>query len=215
MKKIYALYGDCHHDENVVKKCLKNVFGENIIVTDDPSVIPWENMKEEVLLYVSMKESNTTLKDDGTVDVWITKEREDALYEFVSLGGAALFIHNGLVGFGTDSTYHKLTGGVFIEHPPIMNVTYTPIGRPHPITEGVGKITGEDEKYFCHIDVSDVDIFFGGEDPVHAGTIAGWCKNIGNGRTAAVTPGHTFEIVDNENMIRLVKNAADWVLKKI
>jgi type 1 glutamine amidotransferase len=95
-----------------------------------------------------------------------------------------------------------------------MPVTYVPIKKDHPIVAGVENFTGMDEKYFCHIDVADVDdIFLCGDDPTHPGSIAGWCRTVGKGRTAAVTPGHTFEIVENPNMTRLVKNAAAWVLK--
>ena len=214
MKKIYGLYGDIHHDNEIVKTCLRAAFGDNIILTDNPDEIPWDDLENQVELYVSMKETNTSPRADGSIDHWVTDERAEALYHFVENGGAALFIHNGLVGFGTKSIYHKLTGGVFIEHPPLMPVTYVPIKRDHPITQGVNAFTGTDEKYFCHIDVSEVDIFFCGDDPVHAGTIAGWCKSVGQGRCAAVTPGHTYEIVENPNMIQLVKNAANWVLNK-
>ena len=150
----------------------------------------------------------------GMCAVKSTPEREQALYRFVEHGGAALFIHNGLVGFGTRSLYHHLTGGVFIEHPPLMRTNYVAIKKDHPIMKGVQPFSGEDEKYFCHIDVADVDIFLGGDDPEHAGTIAGWCKTVGKGRTAAVTPGHTFEIVENPNMTRLIQNAAAWALEK-
>lgn len=211
MRKVYALYGDCHHEDSVTKACLRSVFGENMVFTNNPEDVPWDDMENQVELYVSMKETNTTLKEDGTIDQWITPEREAALYRFVENGGSALFVHCGLVGYPVDSLYHKLSGGVFIEHPPIMNVTYVPIKKEHPIMVGVENFSGTDEKYFCHIDVSRVDIFMCGEDPVHAGTISGWCQKIGRGRTVSVTPGHTFEIVENPNMIRILENAVRWV----
>lgn len=214
MKKIYGLYGDVHHDDDVVKRCLRLAFGEDIILTDSPADIPWDDLENQVALYVSMKESNTTPLADGTLDKWITPEREQALYRYVANGGAALFVHNGLVGFAPDSVYHQLTGGVFIQHPPLMQTTYVPIKKEHPIVQGVENFTGEDEKYFCHIDVADVDIFMCGDDPTYPGSISGWCRKVGKGRTAAVTPGHTYEIVENPNMVRLVRNAAAWVRER-
>lgn len=215
MKKIFGLYGDIHHDDEVVKTCLRNVFGDQIILISNPDDLPWNDLEAQVALYVSMKETNTTPKPDGTINNWITPEREQALYDYVSNGGAALFVHNGLVGFGTDSVYHQLTGGVFIQHPPLMPVTYVPIKKEHPIVQGVNAFSGEDEKYFCHIDVAQVDdIFLAGDDPKFPGSISGWCKTIGKGRTAAVTPGHTLEVVNQPSMTQLVKNAAAWVLKE-
>ena len=77
--------------------------------------------------------------------------------------------------------------------------------------EGVEVFSGEDEKYYCHIDVQKVDIFMCGDDPVHAGSISGWCRTIGKGRTVSVTPGHTFEIVENPNMIKILFNAVKWL----
>jgi len=214
MKKIYALHGDVNHDDAVTESCLRRVFGDALVFTSEPADIPWDDMENQVELYVSMKETNTTLKPDGTIDQWITPERERALYDFVSNGGSALFVHCGLVGYPTDSLYHKLSGGVFIEQPPIRNVTYVPIKREHPIMEGVENFSGPDEKYFCHIDVADVDIFMCGDDPDCAGTITGWCRKVGKGRTVSVTPGHTFEIVENPNMTRILNNAVKWLKER-
>jgi len=211
MKKIYALYGDCHHDDPVTERCLRAVFGDNMVFTSNPDDVPWDDMENQVEMYVSMKENNTTLKSDGTIDCWITPERENALYRYVENGGKALFVHCGLVGYAPDSVYHKLSGGVFIEHPPLMQTTYVPIKKDHPIMEGVEVFSGEDEKYYCHIDVQNVDIFMCGDDPVHAGSISGWCRMIGKGRTVSVTPGHTFEIVENPNMIKILFNAVKWL----
>lgn len=214
MKKIYALYGDVYHEGPVEEAYLRAVFGEDMVFTSNPDEVPWDNMENEVLMYVSTKENNYTTKD-GVLDSWITPEREKALYDYVQNGGKALFIHAGLVGYEPDSVYHKLSGGVFIQHPPLMNTTYVPVRNGHPITEGVENFSGMDEKYFCHIDVAEVDIFMHGDDPVHQGSIAGWCKEIGKGRTVAVTPGHTFEIAEDPNMIRLLKNSVQWLNKSL
>ena len=211
MKRIYALCGDVHHDDAVTEECLRSVFGDQMIFTSNPDDVPWDDLENQVELYVSMKENHTTLKEDGTLDDWITPERENALYRYVERGGSALFVHCGLVGYPTDSVYHKLAGGVFLEHPPIMTVTYVPIKPDHPIAAGVQPFSGVDEKYFCHIDVADVDIFMCGDDPVHAGTISGWCKIVGQGRTVSVTPGHTFEVVRDPNMKKLLANAVKWL----
>jgi len=68
MKKVYALYGDCHHENAVTEACLRAVFGDKMVFTSDPDEIPWDDLSGQVSLYVSMKENNTTLKADGTLD---------------------------------------------------------------------------------------------------------------------------------------------------
>jgi len=213
VKKIYGLLGDVHHENSVITACLNAAFGDEIIITEKAEDIPWDDFDNQAALYISAKETNTSPLPDGTIEQWITPEREEALYRFVENGGAALFLHSGLVGFNIGSLYHELTGGVFIEHPPITAVTYVPVKRDHPIMKEIECFTGADEKYFCHINVSKVDVIMAGEDSVHAGNITGWCREIGKGRTVSLTPGHTFEIAQNPNMVKLLQNAANWGLK--
>lgn len=51
----------------------------------------------------------------------------------------------------------------------------------------------------------------GGHSAEGGTSIAGWCRQIGKGRVASLTPGHTFDIVRQKELIRLVRNAASWV----
>lgn len=214
MKKIYGLYGDVHHDSAVVKACLRGLFGDEIILLENPDELPWGTLREDVLLYVSMKENQTTPDADGNIIDWITPEREAALWDFVHAGGAALFIHNGLVGFEGHEKYHALAGGMFVTHPPLCEITYAPLGEVCSLNEGVEPFSGPDEKYACAITAPEASFCLCGQDPVHPQTISGWYQTFGAGRTAAVTPGHTFEIVEHPQMQKLLRNAADWVLNK-
>ena len=51
----------------------------------------------------------------------------------------------------------------------------------------------------------------GGHSAEGGTSIAGWCHQVGKGRVASLTPGHTFDIVRQKELIRLVRNAASWV----
>ena len=145
------------------------------------------------------------------MDHWITPEREQALYRYVEIGGGALFLHAGLVGIYLDSVYHKITGGAFLNHPPGTAVTYLPVNKSHPLLSGVEAFTELDEKYVCQID-PDVEVLLAGADGDHAGTISGWCKTLGKGRTVSFAPGHTLEVANNPNVKRFVKNAVAWLM---
>lgn len=214
MKKVYVIYGDyCHPLETAIKS-LENIFdNDEIIFTSTGNEIPWDNMENEVKLYISFKSDNTTLNPKTGVDYFITPERERALYNYVANGGKALFVHAGLVGYPLDSLYHKVTGGVFLIHPPEKNITYIPVNKEHPILDGVNAFTVYDEKYTCQID-NDVEVLMVGADDEYAGTISAWCKNLGKGKSVSFAPGHSLLAANDENYLKFIKNAVNWLINR-
>ena len=91
-----------------------------------------------------------------------------------------------------------------------MPVTYHPLNKTHPILAGVENFTEFDEKYICQVD-PDVEILLAGTDPDQQGTISGWCKTVGKGRTVSYAPGHTMEVAKNPQSKRFIKNAVEWL----
>ena len=212
MKKIYLLMEDRYHTRDVILPGMLAAFGEvDLVYSDNPEDIPWDTLQEDAALFISQK-SEKQLLPDGSTLYWITDERAAALDRYVRGGGAALFIHSGLVGYTVDSQYYKLPGGLFLQHPPQCSLSFVPIGD-HPILEGVEAFTAMDEHYFCQIDVSSVTPFLWGDCADHAAIVAGWCQEIGDGRTAVLVPGHTLEAATDPNMTRLARNAAKWVTR--
>ena len=45
--------------------------------------------------------------------------------------------------------------------------------------------------------------------------VAGYTRNIGNGRLCAVTPGHTLDIWEDEGFKKLMTNVIKWCIKEI
>jgi type 1 glutamine amidotransferase len=212
MKKIYILMEDRWHKREVIVPGMEAALGKDgFVATDDPEQIPWDTLEQDAVLLVSQKGENEELPD-GTKFHWITDERVRKLWNFVNAGGAALFIHCGTVLDNAGGNYLKLAGGTFRYHPQQCPVTYVPIPKAHPIVEDVEPFTVIDEHYYCQIAVQAVTPFLiGGSE--NSTTLTGWCQEIGKGRTAALTPGHTIEAATNPNMTRLIRNAVQWVTR--
>jgi type 1 glutamine amidotransferase len=214
MKKIYLLMEDKWHKRDVILPGMDAAFGEgNFTALDDPEEIPWDSLPEEASLFVSQKSEDIELPDGSKLH-WISDERSKYLWDFVNGGGAALFIHCGTVLESTRGLYRELAGGSFIQHPERTPVTYVPQKGVHPIAEGAEPFTVMDEHYYCEIDVTRVKPFMIGGSEHNAGIITGWCQEIGKGRTAALTPGHTLDAATNPQMVRLVRNAAAWLTRR-
>jgi type 1 glutamine amidotransferase len=213
MKKIYMLMEDKYHKRDVIVSGMEAALGKNgFTAVLNPEEIPWAKLKDEVSIFVSQKGENQELPD-GSKLKWITGEREKLLWDFVNEGGAALFIHCGTVLSDAGALYRKLVGGIFLQHPKQCTVTYAPIKGSHPIIAGVEPFTVDDEHYHCELDIRDVTPFMIGGSVGNAGILAGWCQEIGKGRTAVLTPGHTMEAATNPNMSQLIRNTVKWLVE--
>jgi type 1 glutamine amidotransferase len=85
-------------------------------------------------------------------------------------------------------------------------------GCTHPIVQGVVSFEANDEHYFCKVDMDHVTLFLCSISI--AGTeIAGWCQELGRGRTCSITQGHTQAMLSK--MDKLLTNAADWCVHRV
>jgi type 1 glutamine amidotransferase len=211
MKKIYMLMEDKWHPRDVILAGMEAALGrDGFVAATDPEEIPWSTLAGEAAVFISQKGENQELPD-GSKFKWITPEREKFVWDFVNGGGGALFIHCGTVLDDSGEKWFRMSGGTFLHHPEQLPVTYVPIKGSHPIVEGVEPFTVPDEHYHCEIRVKDISPFMIGGSEKNPGILTGWAQEIGKGRTAALTPGHTIEAAANPNMARLIRNAVKWV----
>jgi type 1 glutamine amidotransferase len=86
--------------------------------------------------------------------VRMSRESEQALWDFVQNGGGFLGLHNASDG-PQGGPYEKLLGGRFLRHPPPYNIMIrvTDAGRKHPITAGIQDFEIYDEHHFVRFDV--------------------------------------------------------------
>ena len=141
---------------------------------------------------------------------WFDADSQQRLERHIASGAGLLLLHSGTASHPVDGPLRAVAGGHFLHHPPEHPpVTVTPTAR-HPITEGVAPFTHPDEHYFMDVDPHATHLLTAvsslGEQP------AGWCRNHGSGRVAAVIPGHTREMLEEPAFRRLLANAIRWSL---
>ena len=76
------------------------------------------------------------------------------------------------------------------------------------------KEDGDIVNFYMEMTCTDADIFMesvsekGGTQP------AGYTRLLGEGRLCALTPGHTLDVWENEQFMRMFTNAMEWCLKE-
>lgn len=222
--KRYFLTADYYHPDDVLRPGLEAAFGKDgYVYTNDPADIPWETLSQDasLLLIAKMDDFSSQLGHPrydelfAPISDWMTPERAACLERYVRGGGAFLALHSGIL-WHEDSDIAQLTGGYFLRHPPQCRVTVVPFAD-HPITKGVEPFTENDEFYMCRVyadQVTPLCVSYSAEPVGEPSVVSAWCREYGEGRVAALAPGHTLETILNPNMTRLIQNSAQWVMKQ-
>lgn len=190
-----------YHPFDGVDERLQNMFPDKkLLCTDDTRQL------------LTLKEQNIV----GVIsylDIWdsaLTNEEAAALQCFVEQGGALLLLHNG-ISIQNQDNLRVMMGAKFLTHPPMEEITFIP--KPHAITEGCTVFSLPEEPYQFELVADNKEIFleysYRGERYV-----AGWSRQVGNGRLVFLTPGHTADIFDCPEYIQLIQNSLLWCLQK-
>ncbi len=145
------------------------------------------------------------------LDIWDSKLSDDeaaALEKFVTAGGGALLLHNG-ISIQSQPTLLQLAGGKFLGHPQHEVIRFTP--KAHSITMERDAFSLDEEPYQLELVSDDKEIILtywykNKEYP------AGWCKTAGAGRLVYLCPGHTPEIFDCPQYQKLIRQSMAWIL---
>lgn len=145
------------------------------------------------------------------LDIWDSKLSDDeatALEKFVTDGGGALLLHNG-ISIQSQPTLLQLAGGKFLGHPQHEVIRFTP--KAHSITTECDAFSLDEEPYQLEFVSDDKEIILtywykNKEYP------AGWCKTAGAGRLVYLCPGHTPEIFDCPQYQKLIRQSMAWTL---
>ena len=134
---------------------------------------------------------------------------------YVESGRGYIALHAGLTMKTAEvPELAALHGSEFVFHPPQCPVTVRPV-KDHPIAEGVKPFTARDEHYAIKMLCDDADVFLESASDSEAGVqVAGYTRQIGNGRLCALTPGHTLSALGDPNCLKLISNAIDWCAKQ-
>jgi type 1 glutamine amidotransferase len=142
----------------------------------------------------------------------LTFEEQARIAVMVKDGMGILFYHAGLVLIPENGPfYQELNSGRFVHHPEQCDVTVTPLRNVrHPITEGVGAFRQNDEHYYCQVDVARTNLLAcATSEYLTAASV--WCHDYGNGRVVGISQGHTFEMQNDADMVKLTSNAISWL----
>lgn len=139
---------------------------------------------------------------------WMTPRIEQAFCEYVEAGNGLLVVHSGTAGYKDAPRLRELIGGLFVSHPPQLDVTVE-LQEGHKLTAGCEDFTQRDEHYF--MDMSDPDAaVFARSVSDHGSQPAAWTRTSGSGRVCVLTSGHNVEVWLHPSFQTLLQNCLHW-----
>jgi type 1 glutamine amidotransferase len=134
----------------------------------------------------------------------------DALAAWVKAGGRFLAAHAATTTGRHHSRFAEMAGGVFIEHPPQFGFQVTPLGRAHPVTEGLAAF-GVFDEFYIQSYAADVEIHLVAADRGVAYPMA-WTRAYGAGHVANVALGHSERVWQLPAYQQLMVQTVAWLL---
>lgn len=133
----------------------------------------------------------------------------EGLTRWVRGGGAFLSAHSAS-GLGESAPgLGELTGGFFLEHPPICTFTVYPVCKSHPIIEGINAFSVYDEMYIEQYDPC-VDVHMLAVEGDVAYPLV-WSKTEGRGKVAHVALGHSAAVWELAPYRQLMLQTMAWL----
>lgn len=196
--------------------------GYSVVVEESTAVYA----DEERMLAVDLIVQSVTMST-------IEKAEFAGLAKAVERGTGLAGWHGGIAdSFRNTSDYLQLVGGQFATHPSKApaaivgdetdnflpyTVSVTDLGRQHPIMEGIDDFALETEQYWVlHDDLIDVlattthpaPEWHPWHRPVTSPAV--WTRLWGAGRIFVATPGHSVEVLKDENVNTIIKRGMLW-----
>ncbi|MDY7089871.1 MAG: ThuA domain-containing protein [Actinomycetota bacterium] len=154
----------------------------------------------------------------------------------VAAGTGFVGWHGGIAdSFRASSDYLQLVGGQFATHPgkapgelcgdetdnflPYA-VTFTPLGREHPVTAGLDDFELTTEQYWVlHDDLIDVLAttthpvrpWHPWQRPITSPAI--WARQWGEGRIVVSTPGHSLDVLQHPTVRTVIERSMLWATR--
>ena len=247
----YGLIGDRFHNSDYIRAALNRTIQKdldvNIDFCDETKNLTAETLKGYKLLIILRdgmiwpegypdEASNAGWVAGGKVNLvsdpplppstgksqfWMKPEQGKAVRQFVSNGGAALFMHNVTHVGLTDPDFRDVLGAAYAGHPPIRTFKVNVTNHDHPITKGVRDFVVTDEQHYMDYDKDPKYVFmetvnvdgldYRGRGPKSQG---GWAFDYGKGRVCYVSPGHMLSVLWNPEYVKLQHNAVRWLLRQ-
>lgn len=208
-----VLIGDQPHEPGHVEEGLRPVFAATGVVPHyavDVRALSAENLAR-VQLLVILRDGLMRPQAAGQPDyVWMTREQEQAVVDFVQRGGGFLNLHNSMGIYPEDGPYLRLVGGRYIGHGPLERFRVEVVDRDHPVTRGVDDFSVADEQHTPPFDSARVHLLLRNRSDDGQTAAAGWVYEPGKGRLCHLANGHTREALAHPMYQRLLQNAVRW-----
>lgn len=212
MKKALALIGDFYHRAGYIQAGFKSIAGEinaGIEFITDPGSIKWDSLND-YSVFILVKTANVDPEDPG---IWMNKDYERTITEYVKTGGSIFVLHSGLPGYQKAKDYRYMVKGHFLHHPEEhQRIIVKPVSEYYGLTNGINAFEIVDEQYFVDCDEKDTHAFLEAESEQFGKCIAGWAHEYGKGKVCCVTPGHTLEVLSQPMMKKVMINALLWCM---
>lgn len=211
-----ALIGDRYHSPVYIRDGLSRALvAENIPVTfiEEVTALNAEALREYQLLIILRDGMNWPDGYDKKAHIWMTDAQQQAIWDFVEGGGGFLALHNAQGLYPPGGLYYKLFGGDYGGHPKPYVFTVRIEDKNHPITAGVEDFEIFDEQHMCKYYLDREHLLLRAIARDNTASPYGWWRELGKGRFCYLAPGHTLEVLNHPMMQRLMRNAANWVLR--
>jgi hypothetical protein len=213
-----VLISDLYHEPGHIEEGLRPVFQATGVAphfTVDVRSLSVENLAHVPLLVILRDGMQHPETGPDSEYVWMTREQEQAVVEFVEGGGAFLNLHNSMGLYPDDGPYLRLVGGRYIGHGPLERFRVEVVDAEHPITRGVESFFAADEQHTPPFDEQKVHLLLRNRS-ADGKTVAaaGWCYEPVRGRLCHLASGHTREALLHPTYQRLLRNAVNWLLRR-
>ena len=218
MQRILVLCDDIWHPAEVIEKGLLPLAGDRYqfeFVKAAKDILTVEMIAEYPLILCCKGNGVTSGNPAPWFENTVTEVMGGEFRDYVERGGAFLSIHAGNVFTGDKDgvqEYNELVGNRFLSHPLRCEVLLKK-EKEHPVMRGVAEeFSVRDEHYQIEILAQDADIFLTSHSAPGGSQVAGYTRQMGEGRLCVLTPGHTLSVWHNGEFRKILQNAMEWCL---
>jgi hypothetical protein len=216
LKRVLAIVGDYYHDAALAERSLRKVMepytgdGRLEVVFAGREMLPGLLAEQPDLVVLFAENRTDPATDEGKV--WMTRDVEENIEQYVAGGGAWLAWHSGMASYPEDGPFVRMLKGRFLYHPAEHAVvTYTPVAGT-ALGDFGGPFGFMDEHYFVECREEETTVFLRSSS-VHGENIAGWFHPYGEGRVVCFAPAHLPDGLLHDDFARAMRRLVAWCLQ--
>ena len=140
----------------------------------------------------------------------LTAAQWSGLAAFIRGGRGLVGVHNGADTFKNEPEYVAALGGVFITHPPQLDIAVEIVDTAHPVVVGLPPFTVHDELYLLDWRPERVHLLAQTRSHEDRAVPIAWVRQEGAGRVFYLSLGHNRSTFDDPTYRRFLARGAQW-----